>query len=201
MATQPNILDVGYRSTNYWLLDAGRGGLLVDLGWPGTLGQFDAVLRRRGVDVGTIRHGIATHYHPDHAGLADELKRRGMELWIVDLQLEAVPRMRQWMKPADRYVDIDTSSSRVVTLSESRSLLAELGLGGEILATPGHSDDSVSILLDGGEAFTGDLTPLPLTPDEQHGVMAASWEALRTAGAREVFPGHGPTYRLELSAE
>lgn len=36
---------------------------------------------------------------------------------------------------------------------------------GEILWTPGHSDDSVSLVLDSGIAFTGDLQP-PLASDE-----------------------------------
>lgn len=28
------IVNVGYRSTNYWVVSAGRSRLLVDLGWP-----------------------------------------------------------------------------------------------------------------------------------------------------------------------
>ena len=185
-------MNVGYRSTNYWLLDGGAGALLVDLGWPGTLAQFDAVLRRQGVEPGQIRCGLATHYHPDHAGLAEELKGRGMELWIVDLQLETVPLMRQWMKPADHYVEIDPATSRVITCGQSRDVLGELGISGEILPTPGHSDDSVSVVLDNGEAFTGDLSPLELTLPEQQEAVSESWKSLQRAGAREIFPGHGP---------
>jgi ribonuclease/clavin/mitogillin len=31
------IVNVGYRSTNYWVVSAGTSRLLVDLGWPGTM--------------------------------------------------------------------------------------------------------------------------------------------------------------------
>ena len=32
-----NIVDVGYDSTNYYVLGASSNRLLVDVGWPGTL--------------------------------------------------------------------------------------------------------------------------------------------------------------------
>jgi ribonuclease/clavin/mitogillin len=38
------IVNVGYRSTNYWVLSAERSRLLVDAGWPGTLGHLRANL-------------------------------------------------------------------------------------------------------------------------------------------------------------
>ena len=40
------IVNVGYRSTNYWVVSAGRSRLLVDLGWPGTMGRMRAALKR-----------------------------------------------------------------------------------------------------------------------------------------------------------
>ncbi len=33
------IVNVGYRSTNYWVVSAGTSRLLVDLGRPGTIGD------------------------------------------------------------------------------------------------------------------------------------------------------------------
>ncbi len=71
------IVNVGYHSTNFWVVSAGTARLLVDLGWPGTMGTMRANLQRMGVPLGEIRYGLATHYHPDHAGLAEELKRAG----------------------------------------------------------------------------------------------------------------------------
>lgn len=46
----------------------------------------------------------------------------------------------------------------VITCAESRAQLAQIGIPGEIVHTPGHSDDSVSLLLDDGSIFTGNLT-------------------------------------------
>ncbi len=63
-----SIVNVGYRSTNFWVLSAGRSRLLVDLGSPGLFGALDAELRRKDIPVREVTHGFATHFHGDHAG-------------------------------------------------------------------------------------------------------------------------------------
>ena len=73
---QVNIVNVGYRSTNYWVVSAGTSRLLVDLGWPGTMGQMRASLARMDVPLEEIQYGLATHYHIDHAGLAEAALQR-----------------------------------------------------------------------------------------------------------------------------
>src|ERR671933_2865804 len=67
--SQVTIVNVGYRSTNYWVVSAGRSRLLVDLGWPGTMGSMKARLAQMDVPLDELRYGLATHYHMDHAGL------------------------------------------------------------------------------------------------------------------------------------
>lgn len=192
MNQRPAIVNVGYRSTNYFVVANGRTRLLIDLGWPGTLAQLTASLKQKGLALSDITHGLATHYHPDHAGLAEELKRAGMQLWILDVQVAAVPLMRGYVKATDGYTDIKIEDSRVVSLAESRASLKTIGLAGEIIATPGHSDDSVTLVLDTGEAFTGDLGLAELATDETREIVAASWEAIRRRGATTIYPGHGP---------
>ncbi len=186
------IVNVGYRSTNYWVVSAGTSRLLVDLGYPGTLGTMLANLKRMDVPLSQIRYALATHYHLDHAGLAQELKRAGVPLLVLEPQMPAIPLLASWMKPQDHYVDITLHDNVTIPLARSRALLAELGMAGEILHTPGHSDDSVSLLLDDGSAFTGDLTHPAFATEEQAPAIAASWRLLRDRGAARVYPGHGP---------
>lgn len=191
------IVNVGYRSTNYWVISAGTSRLLVDLGWPGMMGQLLANLRRMDVPLAEIRYGLATHYHIDHAGVAQELKLAGVPLLVMDVQVTAVPQMKQWTKPQDNYVDITLHDNVVIACAESRALLAGIGIAGEILHTPGHSDDSVSLLLDNGAVFTGDLTPPAFVGMEDPDVVAASWRLLRERGATRVYPAHGPIRPME----
>lgn len=198
MAPLPSItiVNVGYRSTNYWVVSAGRSRLLVDLGYPGTMGTMTANLRRMGVPLHEIRYALATHYHLDHAGLAQNLKLAGVPLLVLENQVSAIPLMRHVMKPEDHYLEITIDGNVTISCAESRALLGRIGLAGEILPTPGHSDDSVSLLLDDGSVFTGDLTPLSLATEEQADVVTASWRLLREHGAARVYPAHGPVRPL-----
>ncbi len=187
------IVNVGYRSTNFWVVTAGRTRLLVDLGWMGMLGAMRAELQRKGIALTEITHGFATHYHLDHAGLAQELKASGMVLIITPEQLAGAAVMRQHAKPQDHHIDVvlDDAKTRVVPLASSRAFLGDIGIDGVLIHTPGHSDDSVSLLLDDGSAFTGDLTHPGFATEEDEDVVARSWQTLRDRGAKTVYPGHG----------
>lgn len=189
------IVNVGYQSTNYWVVSVGTYRLLVDIGWPGTLGTMKANLRRMGVPLKEIRFALATHYHIDHAGLAEELKREGIPLLVLDVQVHAIPIMKTWTKPWDNYVDITETGNVKISFDESRQLLSEIGIPGEILHTRGHSDHCVSLLLDDGSVFTGDLPPEAYAFDNP--VALATWKRLRERGAALVYPAHGPIRALD----
>lgn len=190
------IVNVGYRSTNYWVVSAGRSRLLVDLGWPGMASELLHALQRADIPLAEIRAGLATHYHIDHAGAAQDLKALGMPLWVFEEQVAAIPQMKQHIKPADDYTEIASAGNIVLGCGESRSRLAALGIAGEVVHTPGHSDDSVSLVLDSGECFTGDLTMETMVGHEDPAVVAASWARLRALGARTVYGGHGRPYAM-----
>jgi endoribonuclease LACTB2 len=186
------IVNVGYRSTNFWVLSTSRARMLIDLGWPGQVGALEAELRRKNIPLAEISHGVATHFHMDHAGAAQDLKNRGMRLIVTHEQVSAVPAMAQWKKTMPGYTEIDPRDNLVIACSESRALLATLGLAGELIHTPGHSDDSISLLLDTGDVFTGDLTDPRLIGAEDPSLVIASWRTLRDRGATKVHAGHGP---------
>ena len=192
----PTIVNVGYRSTNFWVVSAGRNRLLVDLGWPGMAGALFANLERMGVPLDELRYGLATHDHIDHAGAAEDLKRRGVPLLVMQEQVHAIPLMKQWTKPADNYTEISTRDNVVISCAESRSFLAAIGIAGEIVHTPGHSDDSVSLVLDTGVAFTGDLTMESRVASEDAAKVAGSWQLLRNRGVTTIHAGHGPPFYL-----
>lgn len=136
-------------------------------------------------------YGLATHYHIDHAGLAQELKNAGVPLLVLETQVRAIPLMKASTKPRDQYLDIAMDDNVTISFAESRTVLGQIGIVGEILRTPGHSDDSVTLLLDDGIAFTGDLTPPALAGMDEAGLVAASWRLLREHGATRIYPGHG----------
>jgi ribonuclease/clavin/mitogillin len=165
------------------------------VGWPGTLPKLLHTLKRIGIPLSNITHLLITHYHPDHAGLAQELKQKGVKLIVLANQVAAIPALKQYMKPESNYVDITPDDNIHVQTGRSRLFLHGLGIDGEIIITPGHTDDSITLILDTGVAFTGDLPPESvaeyLAPPVQQ-----SWEHIRAHNARVVYPGHGPVQKL-----
>ena len=199
--TAQTIVNVGYRSTNFWVVSVGQARLLVDLGWPGMSAELLHNLERAGIPLAEVRYGFATHYHIDHAGAAQDLKARGMQLLVWAQQVAAIPAMKLHIKPTDHYTAIVPTGNVVKRCDESRALLAELGLAGEVVPTPGHSDDSVSLVLDSGECFTGDLTLETMVGEEDARVVAQSWARLRALGARMVYGGHAKPYAMPAALE
>lgn len=116
-----------------------------------------------------------------------ELKNLGLKHLLLEEQLAFVPRLKAYMKPGSGYVEIHVEDSFVFSVTESRSVLEKLGFSGEIVATPGHSDDSMSLVLDEGIAFVGDLTP-PLASDD---LVRQSWDNLRRLNVTKFCTGHG----------
>jgi glyoxylase-like metal-dependent hydrolase (beta-lactamase superfamily II) len=85
-----------------------------------------------------------------------------------------------------------------VPLREIRYALAthyQTGILGEILHTPGHSDHCVSLLLDDGSVFTGDLPPQAYAFDNP--VALTTWGLLRDRSASRVYPAHGPIRSMD----
>jgi glyoxylase-like metal-dependent hydrolase (beta-lactamase superfamily II) len=127
------------------------------------------------------------------------LKQAGVLLLVLDVQVQAIPLMKRWTKPQDNYTDVAMHDNVIITCSESRPLLESIGISGEIVHTPGHSEDSVSLLLDDGSVFTGDLTHPAFIGMEDTEVVKASWRSLRERGATRIYPGHGPMRPLDAT--
>ncbi|MEZ0396253.1 MAG: MBL fold metallo-hydrolase [Anaerolineales bacterium] len=186
-----NPLDLGFRSTHYYALDLNEGRLLVDCGWPGKMGEFLAVFRRKGVAPQSIRYVLATHFHMDHAGLVQEFKNLGATLLLMPSQIGYPEQLADFLRPKNSgFLEIQPEGNRLLEFPESRAFLAGLGLAGEILPTPAHSPDHVSLVLDNGWAFTGDLPPHTLI-DPAQPELRASWERIFARRPTCLYPAHG----------
>ena len=93
------------------------------------------------------------------------------------------------------YHPIKEEGNFVLKLLESRVFLRELGINGEIVATPGHGEDHVTLVLDEGIAFTGDLPPRNGSPEGSE--AAHDGGRLRSMKVNSVYPAHG-VYPLSL---
>jgi hydroxyacylglutathione hydrolase len=192
-----------------------RGAVLID---PGAARSGRAVLRSLGelLDPREIRVIIATHGHWDHIGAARQLREatgaplaihRDDARWLREGVVEWPAGVTPWGKVFRRvfgplmapFLEVPALDPDVIIGDEGLDL-GPYGVAGRVVHTPGHSAGSVTVLLDGGEAFVGDLTmngpPMTLRP--RFGIFAhdaaqvpASWHHLLELGARTIYPAHG----------
>ena len=179
-----------YGNTNTFLIPAARSYLLLDTDYAGTLPAFYRAIKTNAVQVKEIGWVLATHYHPDHMGLIPDLMKQGVKLLLIDTQKEFV-HFSDYIFSRDRlpFEPIDEAKATIIGCAESREFLAGIGINGEIISTPSHSPDSVSLVLDDGDCFVGDLQPREYGYTENDAVKA-DWAKVESFQPQRVFYSH-----------
>ena len=189
---------IKYGTTNTYLIRGERGSLLFDTGWAGTLPAFCHAMGDLGKKVQDINYILISHYHPDHMGIAQKIADMGPVICAADLQKDFIhssDRIFLRDKRAE-FTPIKDEKIKYFALDRSRAFLSELGIDGEIYATPGHSDDSISLFLDSGELFVGDLNPLYELELHKGTEIETTWNRLLSLHPKKVYYGHAPAADL-----
>ena len=137
-------------------------------------------------DIGYL---FISHFHPDHMGIAQEIATSGVQIVVMDIQQNFIHNADQIFEKEKRskFIPIDDSKIQIVSISESRAFLSEIGISGEIFHTPGHSDDSISLYLDDGFLLVGDLNPLYELEAHKGTQIADSWDILLNLKPKVVY--------------
>lgn len=189
---------LAYKSTNCYLLKIDNGWLMIDAGWPDTLPQLLHLLKQKDVHINDIKYLIVTHFHPDHAGLAQNLKDLGIKLILHEVQVSFVDKLNGFFRRNSKakFKDIDKENNIVISSAESSEFLKNIGIDGEIIQTPGHSDDSISLIIDKCCAFTGDLPSLSLLEGYNDQILNDSWKMIQNYNVKMIYPAHGNPYNI-----
>jgi len=214
-------------AANAWLVPADGGYLMVDTGYPGDYAAFRRGLEGAGIGIEEIRYLFITHAHDEHAGFAAALKvDSGCPLIVPELSLaglasgrfdwqgvsvntavDLLGRLYNLIKQRDFSFPpvIPDSEDYLLTGTES-DLSRSLGIAGTFLATPGHSVDSWSLVMDNGVVFAGDAAMntlqffgagyRPIFMEDRQEVYA-SLDLLKNRGARWILTGHGDPFPAE----
>ncbi|MCR4766398.1 MAG: MBL fold metallo-hydrolase [Saccharofermentans sp.] len=182
-----------YGNTHTFLLQGPTSTILVDTGYAGTLSAFYKAIKAQDIKVSDIAYVMCTHYHPDHCGLVSDLMAQGVGLILIDSQVEYVhfsdPIFAR--EPHLKCKPIEENKAKVITFEESRSFLKSLGISGSIIATPSHSPDSVSVILDDGAAIVGDLEPLSyLDAYSDNKALKADWNCVLSYKPKRILYAH-----------
>jgi glyoxylase-like metal-dependent hydrolase (beta-lactamase superfamily II) len=193
--------ELKYSNTNTYLIEGESGRLLFDTGWAGTFPAFCHALGQINVPLKSIDYILISHYHPDHMGIAQEIAKNGPVLLVPDIQIDYL-HSADAVFAKDRvdpkrggyvFYPIDEKKAYKITLDESRAVLDKIGISGRILHTPGHSDDSISLFLESGDLFVGDLNPLYELKLHAGTRIEESWNMLLSLKPKTIYYGHAKT--------
>ena len=179
-----------YGNTNCYYVEGKNGSILVDTDWAGTLQACYKKIKE--LDITKIDYLLITHYHPDHMGIAQEIiDNMNAKLLVIDIQ-------KDYLHCSDKIFEKDKKSKftpintepLIISCDESRKFLSDLGIDGEIIYTPGHSDDSISLILDDGIAIVGDLYDLNSASAFNDDKINNSWKSILSHNISKICYGH-----------
>lgn len=215
--------------TNCFLIPCDSGYLQIDVGYPGHFKKYLKGLDKLGIDISEIKYLLLTHHHDDHVGFATEfVKECGAKIIVHEKALEWLSRgvSAEDSYPVNGCVKfifeifstfhkfifppvIPTADDFVIA-GDDFELLRSIGIDADILHTPGHTDDSISVVMSTGTgskiAFVGDVAmdffnfcgcarrPIFVKDIEE---VYGSWDRLKERGVRTIYPSHGGPFPAE----
>lgn len=190
-----------------------RHTILVDTGMPGEERKVLQAVEQSGVKTGDIRLILHTHGHVDHAGSTAALAKllgvptaahRADEALLRTGRMNPLQPLRMEARLIKPLVDKPFPPAAPDLLVDETTDLAEFGVQGRILSTPGHTAGSIALLLPNGEAIVGDVLMggfmggnlLGSRPNYHYfaddlAAVQQSIHALLAAGVKTFYVGHG----------
>lgn len=204
-----------YIARNY-LLKTDIGWIAIDTGFAGGCDHFLERFRRL-APIEELRYIFLTHAHDDHAGfLADLLERCDAK---VILHPAGLPMLEsgQSISPEDAgysswvgslygrlhksfaYPPVQLGGRGIFVNSDADQVFANLGLPIRIIALPGHTADSIGLMLNNtGEFFCGDAAMNAVISIARHTIwidnaddFKASWDKILACKPKRIYPSHG----------
>lgn len=157
---------------NCYLL-RGRTTILIDAGAPGHVKDFMRGMVRLGISLRQIELILLSHGHADHIGCLHQIQtlteaevamHEADCAWVESGEPDLPPGATLWghmlvglgqvlYRPRLYPCGVDYA----ITSTVSSLMTLGYGIPGQVVHTPGHSPGSISVLLDSGEVFAGDM--------------------------------------------
>ena len=155
---------------NAFLLVNTNGCILIDTGLPNTENKINRVLKKLNLDFNDIKLIVITHAHIDHAGNASKIKSLSAAPIIAhkaDLPYFTGEKKMFFCATGwfGRLFSLTGAIQRpyeafkpdILLKSSEKFGLNDFGFDGEVISTPGHTEGSISVIVENTQAVVGDL--------------------------------------------
>lgn len=225
-----HIIPLNQGISTAYLVKIPDGFLLFDTGYEKDYTNFKKKLQSLSIDTQKIKYVVLSHHHDDHSGYLNKLTSENPAIQIiahknavpllaagknntgngggiVNAAIYALFRIKKIITPdwtltfppfALRPSDILIKDDRVV-------LSSIIGINAEVIFTPGHSSDSISLLVDQDYLLCGDLSSNFLNWagaknltlfNEDLAEVYKSWGKLLELKVKYILPTHGVPFSI-----
>ena len=203
--------------SNSVLIVNGSNSIIIDTGVKGNINHFKTLLKQFRLNAGDIKLIILTHTHYDHTGNLKPLAElTGAKVLVHKNEFENLKNgFIPIPKGLGNYTRFISNIGRIAypkyaspkpfvadLINENEYDLAEFGIDGKILSTPGHTAGSQSVII-GKKLISGDTfihmpngVIFPHFCDDPK-TLLATWQKLFDLGIEEIYPGHGKPFAVE----
>lgn len=155
---------------NAFLLVNSQGCILIDSGLPNTEGKIEKTLKKLNLTFSDIKLIVITHAHIDHAGNTAKIKSLSGAQVIAHegdlVYFRGEKKMhfcstgwfgRLFSKTGAIQKSYALFEPDILLTSKTQFSLNTYGINGEVISTPGHTEGSISVVIENDKAIVGDL--------------------------------------------
>jgi len=215
------IINIKSLTLNNYIVKYEKGYIVIDTGYPGDFPRFLKKLNSADIALKEIRFVFLTHSHDDHAGFINELAMQTNAQVVLHKQaverLEMKQRSFNGVCPTKRAQLICKMISlagkgrykqptagikdRYIVADGISQQLRDSGIQATVLLLPGHTADSIGLLLDDGSLFCGDAAMNGFPSKARHPLwienlleFKKSWDVMLGHEPSKIYPAHGAPF-------
>ena len=196
---------------------------MIDTGYENSYASVLKKFRKLLIQPEEVRYLFLTHAHDDHAGFLEEWMTKHPNTQVI-VHEKAIDGLRKGQNGFDggcstlgaflfcqlmalmgngdhRYPKLSEEHLNNITILNPDNLAqVRSALNGKVFYTPGHTVDSISLLVD-GNLFCGDaaMNGLPSSHKitiwvEDKAAFEQSWDVMLASDAKKIYPAHGSPF-------
>ncbi len=221
------MINVGNSIVNTYLYKINDGYVMIDTGYNSGYKKVIKKLNKINISIKEIKYIVLTHAHDDHAGFLNEMLEQnnnikvimsekgldvlkkgqnsfqggcsGRKSYIFCMIMKLIGKGKHTFPPIKEKYE-----SNLVLISKSDIETLEKEIEAKILETPGHTNDSISLLTKNNELLCGDVA-MNGFPSKNNIIIwienkkeyKESWEKIIKINPIVIYPAHGKSFLIE----